>query len=134
MISQDSLGKNKKTSKVNIKYIFAFFILLIVEVIIALFIKDKIIRPYIGDILVVVLIYTLIRGVMQRTVKFLTIYIFLFAILVEIAQYYRIVDILNLQSNKVISTIIGTSFDIKDIFCYLVGTVILIIWERVEKR
>lgn len=119
--------------KINMKYLFAFLVLLLTEIIIGLFVSDTIIRPYIGDVLVVILLYTFIRGIIQKKIKNLPIYIFVFATIVEVAQYYDIVNILHLQDKKVISTIIGTSFDIKDIFCYLVGTIIIIIWERVEK-
>jgi len=41
---------------------------------------------------------------------------------------------LHLRSNKILSAIIGTSFDVKDILCYLIGAVILVIWENIEKR
>ena len=120
--------------KINIKYIFVFIILLITEIFIALFINDTIIRPYIGDILVVILMYTFIRGFIQKPIKFLPVYLFFFASTVEVIQYYRIVDLLHLQNNKVISTIIGTSFDIKDILCYLIGSIILIIWDKVMEK
>jgi len=106
--------------------------LLIIEIIIGLFVNDAIIRPYIGDVLVVILMYTFIRGIVQKSIKFLPIYLFIFASTVELAQYYHIIDILHIQDNKVISTIIGTSFDIKDIFCYLIATAILIIWKKME--
>jgi hypothetical protein len=120
--------------KINSKYILAFIILLIIEIIIGVFVRDAIIRPYVGDILVVILMYAFIRGIVRKPIKFLPIYLFVFATIVEIAQYYRIVDILHLRSNKILSAIIGTSFDIKDILCYLIGAVILVIWEIIEKR
>ncbi len=120
--------------KINIKYILSFIILLITETIIALFINDTIIRPYIGDILVVILMYTFIRGFIQKSIKFLPVYLFFFASAVEVIQYYHIVDLLHLQNNKVISTIIGTSFDIKDIVCYLIGSILLVVWEKTVKN
>lgn len=116
--------------KINTKYIIAFLILLIIEIIIGIFIKDAVIRPYLGDVLVVILIYALIRGLTVRTIKFLPAYVFLLALIVELTQYYRIVEKLNLQNYRVISTIIGTSFDVKDIFCYFIGCIILIAWEK----
>ncbi|WP_293659447.1 ribosomal maturation YjgA family protein [Anaeromicrobium sp.] len=119
--------------RINMKYIFAFVILFVTEFSIAIFVKDTIIRPYIGDVLVVILMYTLIRGLIPKSIKHLPLYLFLFALSVELAQYFRVVDILSLQDNKVISTIIGATFDTIDILCYLIGTVILIIWERIEK-
>ena len=45
--------------KERIKYITIFAITFILEVIIAKYVHDKIIRPYIGDVLVVICLYTL---------------------------------------------------------------------------
>jgi len=120
--------------KLNLKCLIVFFILLIVEIIIGVFVRDAIIRPYVGDILVVILMYAFIRGIIKKPIKYLPIYLFIFSCIVETAQYFRIVDILHLRKYKILSTIMGTSFDIKDILCYLIGTVILIIWERVERK
>jgi hypothetical protein len=116
--------------KINIRYILSFIILFIIETIIALYVHDAIIRPYIGDILVVILIYTFIRGIVKKKIRFLPVYLFLFASVVEIMQYFKVIDLLHLRSNRVVSIILGTSFDIKDILCYLAGSIILIMWER----
>lgn len=115
------------------KYLLIFLILLIVETIIAVFIKDSIIRPYVGDILVVILMYAFIRGIIEKPIKFLPVYLFVFSSSVEVAQYFHLVNVLHLQDNKILSTIIGTSFDKKDILCYLVASVILIMWEWLER-
>lgn len=120
--------------KPNIKYLLAFTILLLIETVIALFVRDTIIRPYIGDILVVILMYTFVKGVVSRPLKYLPVYLFLFAAAVEIAQYFQIVDRLNLRGNNVIATMIGTSFDSKDILCYLIAAVVLILWEKLRKK
>lgn len=116
--------------KLNRKYLVAFSVLLIIEVFIALFVRDKIIRPFIGDVLVVVLMYTFIRGITVRPIKALPIYLFLFSVTVEVTQYFRLVDRLGLRDNKLMATVMGTSFDLKDILCYFAGTVILILWEK----
>lgn len=116
--------------KINIKYLAAFFILFVTEVLIALFVKDKIIRPFVGDILVVILMYTFIRGLTQKPKKGLPLYLFVFAVIVEMAQYFHLVDRLGLRDNKLMATIIGTSFDIRDILCYFAGMVILVGWEK----
>jgi hypothetical protein len=76
---------------------------------------------------------TFIRGIIQKSIKLLPLYLFAFALAVEFAQYFRIVDVLHLQNSKVLSIIIGTSFDIKDVLSYLIGTIILTVWERLEK-
>lgn len=111
------------------RYLAAFFLLLATEVFIALFVHDRIVRPYVGDVLVVILLYTLVRSFSGR-IRFLPAYLFFFAALVEFAQYFRLADRLNLRGNRVLSTILGTSFDWKDILCYLAGAVLLAVWEK----
>lgn len=119
----------KKLFGFNLKYFIMFLILFATEIFIALFVKDKIIRPFVGDILVMLLMYTFIRSVLVKQIKRLPVYLFVFAVAVEISQYFKLVEVLGLSNNKFIAVIMGTSFDIKDIACYLAGSIILIVWE-----
>lgn len=114
----------------RLKNFIIFLILLLVEVFIALFVHDKFIRPFIGDILVVILIYFFIKSIFINEIKHLPVYIFLFAFSVEFLQYINIVEILGLSNNPFFSALIGTTFDIKDILCYLIGCVIIFYLER----
>ena len=119
--------------RINKKYLTGFLILLIIEIFIALFVKDTIIRQLLGDVLVVIVIYAFIKTFVQKSIKFLPVYLFLFAATVEIAQFFKLVEVLHLQNNRVMATIIGATFDIKDILCYLMGMIVLILWEKVSK-
>lgn len=116
--------------KINIKYLIAFIILFLNEVGIALFINDRIIRPYIGDILVIIIMYTFIRSFIKKPIRFLPIYLFIFAAFVEVIQYFNILEVMGLQNIKILSIIFGSTFDVQDILCYLIGSIILIIWEN----
>jgi hypothetical protein len=73
--------------------------------------------------------YCFIRGVVGRKIRLLPLYLFVLSTLIEIAQYFQIVKLLNLQNNKFFAIIIGTHFDIKDILCYLIASIILILLE-----
>ena len=117
--------------KLNIKYLISFTILFAIEVFIALFVHDKIIRPYIGDVLVVILMYTFIR-IFTDKIKHLSLYLFIFAVIIEISQYFNILSLIGLEKNKTASVIIGSSFDVADIGCYLCGSVILVIYEKIK--
>ena len=110
-------------------YIIATILLLTIEVLIALFMHDKFIRPYVGDVLVVVVIYTFIRCFIPEKIRLLPLYVFIFSAGVELLQYIQIVKILGLQDNPFFATLIGTTFDVKDIICYGAGCVILGIFE-----
>ena len=113
----------------RLKYVIITIILLTIEVLIALFVHDNFIRPYVGDILVVILLYTFVRSFVPEKIRLLPLYIFLFAAGVEVLQYFRIVDLLGLENNRFFSVLIGSVFDVKDIVCYGVGCVILGMYE-----
>lgn len=114
-------------------YIILTIILLTIEVLIALFIHDDFVRPYIGDVLVVMVIYTFIRIFVPEKVKMLPSYILCFAVVVEVLQYFRIVEMLGLQDNRFFSVLIGSVFDIKDIICYAVGCILIVAGQIVHK-
>ena len=113
----------KKTQ--GIKYALAFVILLFIEVMIALYVRDSFVRPYVWDRLIVIAIYCFIRVFIPDKIRLLPLYIFIFAAGVEILQYFNIVEILGLKNNAFFSVIIGSVFDIKDIGCYAVGCFII---------
>nr|WP_313183732.1 DUF2809 domain-containing protein [Lacrimispora sp.] len=116
------------------KYLSAFIIVFIIEVLIAVFVNDKFIRPYVGDMLVVVLIYCFIRSFVGREVKLLPLYIFVFAALTEVGQYFHLAKLLGLGDYKIARIIIGSTFDLKDIACYLAGCTGLFLYEMAKRR
>ena len=120
--------------KKRITYAIITIILLTIEVLIALFIHDDFVRPYIGDVLVVMVIYTFIRIFVPERVRMLPSYILCLAVLVEILQYFRIVELLGLQDNRFFSVLIGSVFDMKDIICYALGCTLIVIGQMVYKR
>lgn len=124
-----SLQRLSELQKKRIYYLAATSLIFMTELFIALFVRDRFIRPYVGDMLVVVLIYTFLRILLPEKPRLLPLYVFLFAALVEGLQGIHIVELLGLQKNRFFSVLIGTTFDWKDIACYGVGCVLLGVWE-----
>lgn len=114
-----------KRKQLRVKYVIVFILLLFVEVIIALYVHDTFVRPYVGDMLVVILVYSFMRIFIPDRCRLLPLYVFLFAAGVELLQYFRLVQILGLENNTFLRIIIGSVFDIKDIACYGVGSILL---------
>lgn len=110
--------------KLRITYAVTFGVLLLTEILIALFVRDDFVRPYIGDVLVTVLLCALCRTVIPRGTPALPVCVFIFAALVEIAQYLNVVKLLGLENNPFFSTVIGTTFSWLDLICYAVGCVL----------
>ena len=119
------------SKKLRFIYAAAFLVLLFTEIVIALFVHDDFIRPYIGDVLVTILICCLCRTVVPKGVPVLPIYVFVFAALVEVMQYFQFVKLLGLEDNTFISTIVGTTFSTADLICYGIGCFVFWITEKV---
>ncbi|MDE6110512.1 MAG: DUF2809 domain-containing protein [Eubacterium sp.] len=121
----------KKENKLRIGYAVATLTLIIIEAIIALYVHDNFVRLYIGDVLVVIVVYCVMRIIVPSKCRFLPLYVFVFAGGVEFLQYFDFVTKLGLENNSFLKTLIGSVFDVKDIVCYAVGCIVLGIYEIV---
>ncbi len=117
--------------KSKLVYAILFFAVFVLEVLIALFVNDSFIRPFGGDILVTILLCLFARAFFPVKTKLLPVYVFLFAVAVEICQYFDIVKLLGFENNAFISTIVGRSYSFIDIICYGVGCVAFFIIEQI---
>lgn len=114
--------------KKRLPYITGFLLLLIVEVLIALFVHDNFIRPYIGDVIVVWVVYCFVKAIFPKINSYITaVGVMLFAFFVEFLQYIHIVDILGLGNINFFRVLIGTSFSVVDLVCYACGTIIILL-------
>ena len=111
-------------------YAIAFLVLLITEILIALFVRDDFIRPYGGDILVTVLICAAVRIVFPTGVRLLPLWVFLFAAGVEIGQYFDFVTLLGLGDIAFFRILLGSTFSVADLLCYAAGCLLFWIGEK----
>ncbi|WP_353480312.1 DUF2809 domain-containing protein [Haliscomenobacter sp.] len=118
----------------RLKYGLLALLLFGTEVLIALYLHDRIIRPYIGDLLVVILIYCCVKAVINAPVFATAMGVLLFAYAVEILQYFRVVDLLGLGHSKLARVIIGSSFEWMDMLAYTLGIGLVLILERLAER
>ncbi len=110
------------------KYLIIFIILLTIEFFIAIFLKQGFIRENIGDVLVVPCTYALLKFIFPK-IKHLALYVLIFAFIVEFLQLLNITNIIS-NNNKILSIVLGGTFDMKDIICYTVGYILIIINKR----
>ena len=104
----------------------SFFIalaLLAIEVCIALFVRDRFVRPYVGDVLVIILIIFSIRAVWQVRPVPLAIGVLFFAIVVEVAQAFDLLGLLGWSDSAMAKLVMGNTFQWGDLVCYLIGSV-----------
>ncbi len=110
-------------------------VLLGVEIIIGMFAHGWV-GAYLGDVLVVVLIYTLIRTVSPEKPRrwyILPAGILIFSFAVEFLQLWGFCDRLGIE-NRLLRIIIGTGFSGLDLVCYSVGLIPVFIAEYYMKE
>lgn len=113
----------------NKKYFLIATLIFVVEVLIALYIHDNIIRPYFGDILVVILIYCFIKAFLKTKVLSTALFVLLFAFTIEFLQYFQLVHLLGLEHNTFARIVIGTSFAWMDLLTYVMGVALVLLFE-----
>ena len=115
-------------------YFFWFIVLLTTELYIAVYVHDDFVRPYLGDTLVVILIYAIVRTFFTVSILTTAIGALLFSFGVEILQYFRIIKLLGLESSSLARTVIGTTFSWGDLLSYSLGFVMLLCFEKLLGR
>ena len=127
--------------KRRLPYIGIFLLLLIIEILIALFIKGGFVRYYLGDVIVVWVCYCFAQIFLggRHNIK-TAIGVLIFAFITEFLQGINIVDKLGLGGSAFFRTLIGTSFSTYDLICYVVGIAVnilgIVIWKKLvtDKR
>ncbi|UMQ40473.1 DUF2809 domain-containing protein [Chryseobacterium sp. Y16C] len=121
--------------KFNLKYFLLSVIIFLTEVLIATRLKDIFfVRAYLGDVIVVILLYTLIKSFFSITDnEKLILGILIFSCLVEFAQHFNIAEKLGFRPGSIMYIVIGNSFSWIDIVCYAVGCLLLYILVKLEK-
>ena len=99
-------------------------ILFIVECLIAAFAHDRIVRPYLGDVLVVMLIFFAVLAFWPVPPLRLAIGVLLFAFAVEATQASGLIDRLGLSGNTLAKLLLGNTFQWGDLICYLIGSLV----------
>lgn len=115
----------------RIVYLLIFCGLLAVEVCIALFVNDAFFRPYVGDMLVSLLLCCLCRVIVPNKVRLLPLCVFIFAACVEISQYFDLVALLGFADNRILSIALGRTFSWMDIVCYGIGCVAAFLLDQI---
>lgn len=84
---------------------------------------DGFIRYTMGDLLVVMLIYVVLRVIFPNrpTPRWLAIGVFGFAFCVELSQYFDLIGLLGLRGERLAHLTMGSTFDAGDLAAYAVG-------------
>ena len=114
-------------------YLLFAVLLFIVEVLIAVFVRDSIIRPYGGDFLVIGLLYCLCRSFITFSAEKALVLVLLFAFAIETLQLFDISETFDLQEHQWLNVILGSHFEWLDMLIYCLGALTILLIERTRK-
>lgn len=113
----------------------ATLLLLGIEIIIGIYAKGWI-RAYLGDVLVVILIYSLIRTISPDKPDrwyILPTAVLIFSFVVELLQLWGFCDRFGI-TNRLLRIIIGTGFSVIDLVSYTIGIIPCYVTEYIISR
>lgn len=111
-------------------YFISAMLLFAIEVLIALYVRDTLIRPYGGDFLVVMFLYCLVRAVTLWNWNRVAAGVLILAYIMEIGQYLDVLKILGFDKSGVVGVVIGSRFEWGDMFAYTLGIAVVVLFEN----
>ena len=120
--------------KVKSKRRFLYILLAIISfaicvLIVVFFSQNQIIRGFVGDVVIIFLLYFLAKAFYDASPLKLSFLVLLSAFIVEFMQYFRIIEILGLGQSKIARIVIGSVFDPLDLLAYLTGAILVYVLD-----
>jgi len=119
--------------KFSLTYLLLTIVIFLTEVLIATKLADIFfVRAYLGDVIVVMLVYTFVKTFVKINDEKLILGILIFSCIVEFAQYFNVAEKLGFRPGSLMYIVIGNSFSWIDILCYTAGCVLLCLFVKLN--
>lgn len=105
-------------------------LLFLVEIVIAFFVHDKFVRPYVGDFLVVIFLYCFFRSFFKTPYGRIALLVLLFSYAIEVSQYFHLIRRLGWQHSRLAILILGNGFAWGDLVAYTLGILLVVGIEK----
>ena len=122
------------TYKLNKTCLALAILFLLTEILIAAYLKTGFIRYTFGDFLSVILLYCFFKSFLKTNHFKLGAGVLVFAYLIEFAQYFNLLKLLNLEDHKLITIILGSTFQVGDLVAYTFGIITVLIIEQFNSK
>ena len=112
-------------------YFLIFLFLLGLEIAIATYLKTGFIRAYLGDLLVVILLYCLLMSILKPSVKTGLLLTLAIAFAIELLQLVNLTKFFPQEYKQLATLVLGSHFSWLDLLMYVLGIVVAGITELV---
>ena len=90
------------------------------------------VRSYLGDVLVIVLLYSAIMSVAELNKKLVALFTLIVAFAIEFGQYFKLAERLGFAPDSLAYIVLGNTFSVEDLGCYVVGAILILLFERID--
>ncbi len=92
------------------------------------------IRGYLGDILVIMLIYSVLMTALDVNKKSVVLFTLIVAFIIEFSQYFKLAELLGFEKGSLAYIVLGNTFSVEDLVCYVVGGLIVLMVEFIALK
>ena len=124
------MGTSRKIMRLSWVYLSLSILLFLLEFVIERYTHDDFIRPYVGDFFVVMLLYTLVRSVLNISPLHTALAVLFYSYLLEFTQYLQLSRILGVDQSWIGRLILGNYFAWGDLIAYTAGILVVIVLEK----
>ncbi len=111
-------------------YLLLFFLLILVETLIAIYLHDGIIRPFLGDTLATIALYFLLCSFLPFSSRSMIILALLISFGIEFLQYMHFLEWAGWQNIRILRIVLGSSSDFRDLLAYSLGAILVYFFEK----
>jgi len=115
----------------HLGYFLLALIILLIEIAIAKYMSGWV-RSYLGDVLVIVLLYSAIMSMAALNKRPVVLFTLIIAFAIEFGQYFKLVELLGFAPDSMAYIILGNTFSVDDLGCYAVGAMLILLFEHVD--
>lgn len=117
----------------NTNYLLGSMLLLLIEILIALFAHDDFIRPILGDYIATLLVFCLLASFMKLSITKIAVLALVISYTIEGLQYLSILKLLRLDKFKMLNIVVGNSFSWIDMLAYTMAIVTVLSIHNYKK-
>ena len=117
----------------HLGYFLIAILLFLIEIVIAKYVTGWV-RSYLGDVLVIMLIYSAVMTIIKLNKKVVVLLTLILAFAIEFSQYFTLAELLGFEKGSVAYIVLGNTFSVEDLLCYLLGGFVILTIESMTFR
>lgn len=115
----------------RIRYFIWLIVMIVIEISIALFSHDSILRGFLGDSFSVILLYALLRSFFSISSLWARNVSLMVAFVIELLQLFKFSETIGIEIGF-LKIALGSTFDLMDFLAYILGFGIIVLLEKMN--